>query len=336
MEVSYLALVGSRGSIALSGFTIYDPLRANTKLLLTAAQLEAALNEGLRGLDLNYPLRTRSKVLKSKICQILGYPVPKSFKKTKPRFIGQDFDTYIQKSNNLQIWNEEIAPTRRYVIIRVDESSKVVRVRVVTGEVIAKLDPTGTLTKKYQARSREPIVQSVLVSPSDSYSVSQIIASLPNDGQVRVSEAAGSHIVNFNRFIPVVTTDLSPPAATKLQRRYYRKGRFGFIRAGLLLCCTRGGGAVSSCESSAGRGGVSNAARRAVAPYRELTVTRPVRTSTLHRLAGAGLTFADAELAQDIFHQTPLGDGRLQQVRADKHGEPQPVRVYPMRQGKAD
>jgi hypothetical protein len=203
MAVSYQSLIGEQGSIARSGFTIYDPLRGNPDLLLTAAQLEAVLNDGLSGLDLNYPLRTRSKVLKSKICEILGYPVPKSFKKTRPRFVGQDFDTYIQKSNNLQIWNEEIVPTRRYVIIRVDESSKVVRVRVVTGEVIAKLDTTGTLTKKYQARSREPITQSVLVSPSDSYTVGQVIAALPNNGQVRVSEAAGSRVVDFKRFMPI-------------------------------------------------------------------------------------------------------------------------------------
>ena len=59
------------------------------------------LRDGLMGLDLNYPLRTRSEVLKSRICEILGYPVPTSFKKSKPRFPGQDFDTYIQKSNNL-------------------------------------------------------------------------------------------------------------------------------------------------------------------------------------------------------------------------------------------
>jgi hypothetical protein len=203
MAISYQSLIGQQGSIARSGFTIYDPLRGNPNLLLTAAQFEAVLNEGLSGLDLNYPLRTRSKVLKSKICEILGYPVPKSFRKTKPRFVGQDFDTYIQKSDNLQIWNEEIVPTRRYVIIRVDENSKVVRVRVVTGEVIAKLDTTGTLTKKYQARSREPVSQSVLVSPSDSYTVGQIIATLPNGGKVRVSEAAGSRVVDFKRFMPI-------------------------------------------------------------------------------------------------------------------------------------
>ena len=38
---------------------------------------------------------------------------------------------------------------------------------------------TGTLTKKYQAKSRAPVTQSVLVSQSDSYSVHDAIAALP-------------------------------------------------------------------------------------------------------------------------------------------------------------
>lgn len=215
MTVSYTSIIGNGGSIARSGFTIYDPLKSDGELFLPAAQLEAVLNDGLLGLDLNYPLRTRSKVLKSKICEILGYPVPHSFKKTKPRFVGQDFDTYIQKSDNLQIWNEEIVPTRRYVIIRLDESSKVVRVRVVTGEVIAKLDTTGTLTKKYQASSREPVARSELVSPSDSYIVNtaSALSSSP-------SPHAGSRIW-MGRFTP---SNFAKPSAICFARNAARAG----------------------------------------------------------------------------------------------------------------
>lgn len=161
------SVVGSSGCIARSGKSIYDALHDTPDFFLAGGDLEAVLRVGLAGLDLNYPLRTRSKVLKSRICEILGYPVPQSFRKSKPRFPGQDFDTYVQKSNNLQIWNEEVVPTRRYVIIRLDEVSKVVGVRVVTGEMLAKLDTTGTLTRKYQAKSRAPITESVLVSRSD-------------------------------------------------------------------------------------------------------------------------------------------------------------------------
>lgn len=83
---------------------------------------------------------------------MLGYPIPASFEKTQPRFPGQLFDTYVQKSNNLQVWNEELSATRRYVLIRVSREDVVTRVKVVTGATLALLDTTGTLTQKYQAR----------------------------------------------------------------------------------------------------------------------------------------------------------------------------------------
>src|SRR5437773_6133920 len=157
MPLDFSLIVGEAGALAKSGRTIYDLLNERPEHFLPSPDLESILKAGLLGLDLNYPLRTRSKVLKTKVCEILGYPVPASFKRSKPRFPSQDFDTYVQKSNNLQIWNEEITPTRRYVIIRLDEASKVVGLRVVTGEILAALDTTGTLTKKYQAKSRSPV-----------------------------------------------------------------------------------------------------------------------------------------------------------------------------------
>jgi len=107
------SIAGADGALSKSGKTIYDSLHENPEFFLPAFDLETILREGLLGLDLSYPLRTRSKVLKSKICEILGYPVPGSFKRSKPRFPEQDFDTYIQKSNNLQIWNEQIVPTQK-------------------------------------------------------------------------------------------------------------------------------------------------------------------------------------------------------------------------------
>jgi hypothetical protein len=87
--------------------------------------------------------------------------------KTQPRCPGQCFDTYAQKSNNLQVWNEELAPTRRYVIIRVSNADVIQRVKVVTGDSLSKLDTTGTLTQKYQARliCRNQTVE--LISPKD-------------------------------------------------------------------------------------------------------------------------------------------------------------------------
>jgi len=163
-------------AIRESGLTICDGLDSRPDLCLTTEELQVVLGEGLCGLDLNYPLRTRSKVLKGRVCEVLGYPIPASFKRSQPRFPGQDFDTYIQKSDNLQIWNEEVSPTRRYVLIRVDDQQVVTAVKVVSGEALALLDTTGTLTQKYQAKSATPVVGSVLVSRSDTAPVESAIA----------------------------------------------------------------------------------------------------------------------------------------------------------------
>ena len=162
--------------IRASSFSIYDALDAHPELFLSLESLETRLQSKLRGLNLKYPLRTRSKVLKQKVCEALGYSIPKSFSKTTPRFPGQNFDTYVQKANNLQIWNEEVDPLRRYVLIRVDENDQVTRVKVVDGETLSRLDKTGTLTQKYQAKSRAPITQSTLVSSQDSLFLRDILA----------------------------------------------------------------------------------------------------------------------------------------------------------------
>jgi len=85
------------------------------------------------------------------ICQALGYPIPRSFTKTQPRFPGQNFDVYTQKSMNVQIWNEEVAADRRYVFLSVDSDDFITSVRVITGDTLAQYDRTGKLTTKYQA-----------------------------------------------------------------------------------------------------------------------------------------------------------------------------------------
>jgi hypothetical protein len=141
-------------NIRRSGLAIYDPIEiGHPNLWIPAPALESLLHAALRGLNLaGLPLRTRSKVVNSAICKGLGYPVPTSFARTKPRFPGQLFDKYTQKSNNLQIWNDELAPARRYVIIRISDADVVQRVKVVTGDTLIELDKTGTLTQKYQAR----------------------------------------------------------------------------------------------------------------------------------------------------------------------------------------
>jgi hypothetical protein len=157
--------------ISDSNLSIYDPVNGkNQDLWIPTSELERILNEGLRGFSISgLPLRTRSKVIKRKICEILGYPVPETFQKTQPRFLGQLFDTYIQKANNLQIWNEDISSSRRYVIIQVSADDIVGKIRVVTGEFLATLDKTGTFTQKYQARltPKDEVVELVVSRDTD-------------------------------------------------------------------------------------------------------------------------------------------------------------------------
>lgn len=166
-------------AIARRRLSIYDPIEiGDSQLWIPTPELEALLNRRLRGLSLKgLPLRTRSKVVKAAVCRALGYPVPDSFRKTKPRFPGQLFDTYIQKSNNLQVWNEEISPDRRYVVIRVSPQDVIERVRVVTGDTLARFDTTGTLTQKYQARLNPGVATTELIAGRDTDNLLPILRS---------------------------------------------------------------------------------------------------------------------------------------------------------------
>ncbi len=169
-------------AIRASGFSIYDAIEVgDPNLWIPSPALEILLNNYLTGLSLHgLPLRTRSKVVKTKICEALGYPVPKSFVKTQPRFTGQYFDTYVQKSNNLQIWNEEPSATRRYVLIRVSADDIIQTVKVVTGATLSLLDTTGTLTQKYQAGITLRNEALELVAPSDTENIRSIVTNDPN------------------------------------------------------------------------------------------------------------------------------------------------------------
>lgn len=142
-----------KNAIQSSGFDMYSPIEVgDANFWIPTPYLETLLNQALTGLELDgLALRTRSKVVKMAVCKAIGYPVPKAFKKTQPRFLGQQLDTYTQKSNNLQIWNEELSPTRRYAIIQISDQDIVLKVKVVNGQELALLDKTGTITTKYQA-----------------------------------------------------------------------------------------------------------------------------------------------------------------------------------------
>lgn len=198
-------------NIQNSGLSIYSEISpSNQELFIPINVLEDLLNSKMKGVTLTgLPLRSRSKVVKSKICEALGYPVSKSFKKTHPRFPGQNFDVYSQKSLNVQIWNEEIDPNRRYVFIQVNDDDVITKVRVITGEELASYDKTGTLTHKYQATMSSK-GKSILLSPKDTEKIEKWANSNdpdlkntdPNsepqrDKFLRIAEV-------YNRLLPIV------------------------------------------------------------------------------------------------------------------------------------
>lgn len=157
-------IMDKKDLIRKSRLTIYDDIPLESDLYLEEEELQYWLEKGLLGKDLSgLKPRTRSKVVKEMAAEALGYEVPKSFKKTQPRFTGQNFDTYVQSRDNLQIWNEELDGDRRYVLIRPNSDNIIEKVKVVKGDQLAVLDRTGTLTSKFQAVMRKFDVSTLLV-----------------------------------------------------------------------------------------------------------------------------------------------------------------------------
>lgn len=167
-----------KDNISSSDLTIYDAVPVgDTNYWLPSSELEELLSYHLVGLNLEgLPLRTRSKIVKDEVCKALGYIPPNSFKKTQPRFLCQNFDVYTQKSNNLQIWNEEVSPSRRYVLIRISEEDIITKIKIVTGDIISELDKTGKLTQKYQARLVGIPENCKLLSETDTFEIQDIIS----------------------------------------------------------------------------------------------------------------------------------------------------------------
>ena len=245
-------------AIGNSGLGIYDDIEIGDPYLwIPSPELETLLNDGLEGNSVaGLPNRTRSKRVKEWICQILGYPTPHSFKRTQPRFPGQNFDVYVQKSNNLQIWNEEVSANRRYTIVRVDESDVITGVKVVTGNTLRRLDKTGTLTRKYQARLVVRELASELISPKDTPRLRPLVTAgltFSNEISPSIDPVAGSILPIaeiYNRLLRLIGTKF-PDAGYNQERNrganlhrlvceqlgfayYHDDGRFPDVRHQLL------------------------------------------------------------------------------------------------------
>lgn len=220
--------------ISESSLSIYDKLEPSSPMWLTSDDIEIQLNRNLVNFDLQgLALRTRSKVVKTEICKSLGYAVPKSFKKTQPRFYGQNFDVYTQKSNNLQVWNEELSQDRRYVIIKISSNDKIECCKVITGADLAQLDTTGTLTHKYQARLTGIDGVYELVNDSDSEYLSKAITKSSQVDLSKISPTEGPKPgfllpikELFERLQSVVGKEFDDPGADQERNRGASLHRF--------------------------------------------------------------------------------------------------------------
>lgn len=192
--------------------SIYDKIDESN--LIPSRELEVLIKRKLVGIELGrYPIRTRSKIVKSAICEAIGYPVPKAFRKTQPRFPAQNFDVYTQKSLNVQIWNEEIDLERRYVVVRTDDNSIVTTVRIISGKELAKLDKTGTLTHKYQATMKH-FGENCLLASSDTPNVLEWLSSSEVDlsAILPIQKPTARQLLPikdiYSRLIPLVGTNI--------------------------------------------------------------------------------------------------------------------------------
>lgn len=190
-------------NITNSNKTIYDEIEiGDEKFWFPDEELESILKQDLLGENLEgMPLRTRSKHVNQLISAALGYPIPKSFKRTQPRFPGQNFDVYTQKTNNLQIWNEEIELSRRYIIIEISDDNLISNVRVINGQELSIFDTTGTLTKKYQANLLKKYIdlnESIINSKDTSF-----IEDLTNNYTHFKSNALPSDLPELTHIMPI-------------------------------------------------------------------------------------------------------------------------------------
>ena len=202
--------------IAESKLTIYQPTDARPDLFVDSERLRRVLLDRLVGEVLDLPIRSRSKAAKQLVCKALRYEVPRSFKKTSPRFPGQNFDLYVQKANNLQIWNAEVTASRRYVILILDGKSVISGVQVVEGEALAEYDKTGKLTGKFQAVRREPNGGAVLGSIADTDAVSTRLARQESGS----AGAAAFPVADlFDKLLPLVGTAVPYSGADQERKR---------------------------------------------------------------------------------------------------------------------
>ena len=120
----------------------------------------------------------KSQWIKFQIIELLGYQRPAGLrttqaKRSKPKFIHQLLDIFVQSSRNLQVWNyvpyaDIVIPGEwneerkylyryqdcRYLLVFHNSDGAILKITLVSGNELAGWDTTGTQTIKWQANAR--------------------------------------------------------------------------------------------------------------------------------------------------------------------------------------
>ena len=135
----------------------------------------------------------KSQWVKLEIIELLGYQRPsglrtKQARQSKPKFIHQLLDIFVQSSRNLQVWNyvpyadiiipgewnvASESPYRykdcRYLLVFHNPEGVILKTTLVDGNKLAEWDTTGTQTIKWQASARRSyrneISSQIIVNP---------------------------------------------------------------------------------------------------------------------------------------------------------------------------
>lgn len=229
--MGHASAIETRARIESRGASVYDAaVDATSDMFHTPSNLELLIDQRLRASPTvleGLPVRSRSKVAKSLVCEALGYRPPLVFSKTQPRLPHANVDVYVQQSNNLQVWNEEVDSARRYVIILLDGNGQYRAVKVIAGADLAQFDTTGTLTSKFQANRINEMEGSQLVSPLDTPDLVRRLnptadplnlsgespTALPRSGSVLTVDAV------YRRLLALVGTRFVDPGITQERNR---------------------------------------------------------------------------------------------------------------------
>ena len=191
-EAKILLIQKAEAQLSSQNFLIFCP--PNRDSLFTEDEI-LELTSPILNQEIPHDLSNvqKSQWVKLQIIEFLGYQRPtglrtKQARQSKPKFIHQLLDIFVQSSRNLQVWNyvpyaDIIIPGEwnaesefpycykdcRYLLVFHNSEGFILKTTLVNGNTLAEWDTTGTQTIKWQASARRSyrneISSQIVVSP---------------------------------------------------------------------------------------------------------------------------------------------------------------------------